>query len=253
MREVLCTRCDSIHYIQSNARPARCPQCSLRLNYFPFNAEASAELPRPRTSRSERPVSIDMVGRLRSRQSTRQLAPSSPSRAVAIEEFVIEPIDSPVTIDLTHEEARFNRERQGRIDMARHMLDFRRMEFLSSRFNGLQRFIDGQIGPMFDLASEDSEPEFLASLGFSARFMVIDPPARAKPSKKELLKKITTSRIGKQKPDLTCSICLSGYRPNQRASELPCKHLFHKSCLRPWLNEADTCPVCRQPILSEIN
>ncbi|KAI9350146.1 hypothetical protein BDR26DRAFT_930287 [Obelidium mucronatum] len=32
---------------------------------------------------------------------------------------------------------------------------------------------------------------------------------------------------------------------------MPCKHLFHGSCLRPWLKTSNTCPTCRFEILTD--
>ncbi|KAK6802968.1 hypothetical protein RDI58_000752 [Solanum bulbocastanum] len=33
------------------------------------------------------------------------------------------------------------------------------------------------------------------------------------------------------------------------ASQLPCKHFFHNDCIVPWLNQSNTCPLCRHKLL----
>jgi DNA-directed RNA polymerase subunit RPC12/RpoP len=42
-----------------------------------------------------------------------------------------------------------------------------------------------------------------------------------------------------------CTICQDHYQDGDEVVELPCKHLFHKDCLWPWLNRHATCPTCR--------
>ncbi|KAJ1634550.1 hypothetical protein T492DRAFT_578378, partial [Pavlovales sp. CCMP2436] len=46
-------------------------------------------------------------------------------------------------------------------------------------------------------------------------------------------------------PDTQCAICLDDFQPNQAARRMPCAHVFHASCLRPWLDRHHTCPTCR--------
>lgn len=45
-----------------------------------------------------------------------------------------------------------------------------------------------------------------------------------------------------------CSIC---YEPfTDKAVELECKHIFHKSCLQHWIDVGDSCPLCRTPFFT---
>ena len=45
-----------------------------------------------------------------------------------------------------------------------------------------------------------------------------------------------------------CSICLSGIFNECYEERLLCKHVFHKACLREWLEINDTCPECREKV-----
>jgi hypothetical protein len=51
-----------------------------------------------------------------------------------------------------------------------------------------------------------------------------------------------------------CSICLSEFDPNDKVNFLFCTHVFHDSCMEQWLqsNSDRTCPICRQPVASDI-
>ena len=52
-------------------------------------------------------------------------------------------------------------------------------------------------------------------------------------------------------PNLCC-ICLTDYQSGQEiawSSNRSCRHVFHKSCLMPWLIKTQHCPVCRQSFL----
>lgn len=44
-----------------------------------------------------------------------------------------------------------------------------------------------------------------------------------------------------------CTICFESIGANDGLA-LPCMHAFHPQCIRPWLFEHRTCPVCRHPV-----
>ena len=41
----------------------------------------------------------------------------------------------------------------------------------------------------------------------------------------------------------TCAICTEDLEDGCRVTSMPCGHLFHAPCLRPWLQQQHTCPV----------
>ena len=51
-----------------------------------------------------------------------------------------------------------------------------------------------------------------------------------------------------------CSICLCKYKNTDILKLLPCKHPFHKKCIKKWLSneEHNKCPLCNFDIKSEI-
>ncbi len=46
------------------------------------------------------------------------------------------------------------------------------------------------------------------------------------------------------KPPAECPICLASCSRGDVIT-IECTHVFHKSCLQKWLQNADTCPLCR--------
>ncbi|KAG4074346.1 hypothetical protein HA402_008755 [Bradysia odoriphaga] len=66
----------------------------------------------------------------------------------------------------------------------------------------------------------------------------------APPASKEFVKNLEEKKCTKD--DETCTICL---KPNTDDEEifaiLPCKHMFHRTCILPWLERTNSCPVCR--------
>ncbi|XP_012666834.1 E3 ubiquitin-protein ligase RNF128 isoform X2 [Otolemur garnettii] len=50
----------------------------------------------------------------------------------------------------------------------------------------------------------------------------------------------------------SCAVCIEQYRANDLVRILTCNHIFHKTCVDPWLLEHRTCPMCKCDILKAL-
>uniref|UniRef100_A0A673HX56 Si:dkeyp-86f7.4 n=1 Tax=Sinocyclocheilus rhinocerous TaxID=307959 RepID=A0A673HX56_9TELE len=49
--------------------------------------------------------------------------------------------------------------------------------------------------------------------------------------------------------DVSCVVCTDSFKHKEKVTVLPCRHLYHKKCIEPWLLEHPTCPMCKFHIL----
>ncbi|GFH17690.1 E3 ubiquitin-protein ligase AIP2 [Haematococcus lacustris] len=51
----------------------------------------------------------------------------------------------------------------------------------------------------------------------------------------------------------SCPVCVEAFVVGDEVLSLPCKglHVFHPACLTPWVNKTNTCPVCREELLTD--
>lgn len=49
--------------------------------------------------------------------------------------------------------------------------------------------------------------------------------------------------------DITCSICTAIVPYKATIYNLPCEHIFHRECIKPWIIEHNNCPICRRILI----
>lgn len=58
--------------------------------------------------------------------------------------------------------------------------------------------------------------------------------------------------VGSDNTHVECAVCLCKFEEGVEIRQLPCCHLFHRSCLDKWLDHQQiTCPLCRSCLISE--
>ncbi|KAM0011304.1 putative transcription factor C2H2 family [Helianthus debilis subsp. tardiflorus] len=89
-----------------------------------------------------------------------------------------------------------------------------------------------------------------------AMFPEGDSAPRAPPASKEVVAKlpvitVTTEILAKMGADAECAICKDNLVVGDSMQEMPCKHTFHPPCLKPWLDEHNSCPICRHELRTD--
>lgn len=49
----------------------------------------------------------------------------------------------------------------------------------------------------------------------------------------------------------TCSICYETMSKGGQAKKIKCGHIYHLICIKQWMQQSNTCPVCREPLLKK--
>lgn len=72
-----------------------------------------------------------------------------------------------------------------------------------------------------------------------------NPPAAKNAIEKLEKCKISDEKLKEFGIENSCAVCKDEFVIGQECLLMPCKHRFHGDCLLPWLNERNSCPVCR--------
>uniref|UniRef100_A0A0V0HSZ4 RING-type E3 ubiquitin transferase n=1 Tax=Solanum chacoense TaxID=4108 RepID=A0A0V0HSZ4_SOLCH len=75
----------------------------------------------------------------------------------------------------------------------------------------------------------------------------------APPASRCSIDSLPTVKISKKdvRSDSHCPVCKEKFALGTKATKLPCKHLYHSDCITPWLEQKNSCPVCRKELIPE--
>ena len=62
---------------------------------------------------------------------------------------------------------------------------------------------------------------------------------------------VYTSFIKNKYINDTCSICLEKFKKYDLVCDLPCKHTFHKNCIKTWAKQKTNCPLCKRTLINK--
>ncbi|XP_045775860.1 E3 ubiquitin-protein ligase RNF115 [Maniola jurtina] len=71
------------------------------------------------------------------------------------------------------------------------------------------------------------------------------------PLPRERLAALPTQQVTAEQAaaNTACSVCWENFELDETVSRLECEHIFHQSCITPWLELHATCPICRRSLL----
>ncbi|XP_031569069.1 E3 ubiquitin-protein ligase Iruka-like [Actinia tenebrosa] len=67
------------------------------------------------------------------------------------------------------------------------------------------------------------------------------------PAENDKIEALPTIIIDQEQVDAKteCAVCQEQFHLSEGVKGLPCRHLYHKDCIEPWLKLHDSCPICR--------
>ena len=63
------------------------------------------------------------------------------------------------------------------------------------------------------------------------------------------INKLNEVYFDKKKYNDLCIICQNNFKDREKVLIIPCKHVFHKDCIVPWLKNKKQCPFCKSEVI----
>nr|PNR61810.1 hypothetical protein PHYPA_000234 [Physcomitrium patens] len=77
------------------------------------------------------------------------------------------------------------------------------------------------------------------------------PPAAKEEVEKLSITVVTSSVLARLGEDTHCAVCREPLVLGDNMQEMPCQHPYHLECLRPWLENHNSCPICRYELRTD--
>lgn len=111
-------------------------------------------------------------------------------------------------------------------------------DLLTSFEESLEQNYVGRSGDYLDARGFEDLLEHLAENESSRR--------GAPPASVSYINSMPCLTISEDKVDgMACAVCKDSFTVGTVVNQLPCLHLYHPSCILPWLSARNTCPLCR--------
>ncbi|CAN6467540.1 unnamed protein product [Victoria cruziana] len=135
-----------------------------------------------------------------------------------------------------------------RDDSARN-LSLYRHAYMSDLFVDLRTEVQPFVGNSGDYLDERGFEELLIQLAETDSLTRGPPPAAG--SVVRSLPRVIISEAHEEHGIVVCAVCKDNLVIGAEATQLPCSHLYHASCILPWLSARNSCPICRYELLTD--
>jgi len=118
----------------------------------------------------------------------------------------------------------------------------RRAENLRNRANHIVELLTNYI---FIQNNNDNIDNIISHIMLHDTNKYGNPPAAKKAIENLKKYRINEEKIKEFGFENSCAVCKDEFNIGEECLSMPCNHNFHKDCIIPWLNERNSCPVCR--------
>ena len=112
--------------------------------------------------------------------------------------------------------------------------------------NSYRTFLDDILNSLINLHNQNEELErILSYIMMNDNNRYGSPPASKESVTQLKEEEMTEETIKSLGVENVCSVCKEEFSKGKKAMVLPCRHFYHRECIIPWLDQHNSCPICR--------